>query len=121
MITLSFGFLKPENTDTGDVFFPAMETNIQKMNDHTHDGTNSAMVAKTREQITSGQWQTSPVPVALYYFDGTIPSGLTFDTTVMIFTDVATGSVVPLDLQKTSDTTYSVYTNNPTDYWVLFL
>lgn len=121
MITLSFGFLKPENTDTGDVFFPAMETNMQKLNDHTHDGQNSARISQNRQQLTAGSWQSPPVPVALYYFEGTLPDGLTFDNTVMIFTDFLNGSVVTLDLQKTSDTTYTVYTNNPIDYWILFL
>ena len=35
---LSKGYLKPGNPTTGDLWFPAMETNIQLMNDHVHDG-----------------------------------------------------------------------------------
>lgn len=45
MEILSYGYKKPVNGDTGDVFFPALEENIQKQNDHTHDGVNSAFIA----------------------------------------------------------------------------
>lgn len=45
MITLSYGFEKPVNGDTGDVFFPALERDIQRLNDHTHDGVNSPFIS----------------------------------------------------------------------------
>lgn len=45
MITLSYGYEKPQNGDTGDVFFPALERDIQRLNDHTHDGVNSPFIS----------------------------------------------------------------------------
>lgn len=61
MLTLSYGFKKPETGDRGSVWFPAMETNMQNLNDHNHNGTNSALIAvnafaKPSSTITSGQW-----------------------------------------------------------------
>jgi hypothetical protein len=45
MITLTFGVLKPENGDKGSVFFPALEDNLQQLNDHDHDGLNSSKIS----------------------------------------------------------------------------
>src|SRR4051812_14800351 len=47
MQTLSKGFKKPESGDDGSVWFPAMEDNIQQLNDHTHDGANSQKLSAT--------------------------------------------------------------------------
>jgi hypothetical protein len=44
MITLSYGFKKPELKDLGPVVFPALEDNWQQVNDHDHDGLNSAKI-----------------------------------------------------------------------------
>lgn len=121
MELLSYGFQKPEDNDTGDILFPALQENWQKVNDHTHDGVNSARVAKERLQITAGNWNSAPVPLAPYTTTIQLPEGMTFDNTVIIVTDFVTGQVVPLDTEKTSDTDCTLYTNNPTDYWVLFL
>lgn len=121
METLSYGYKKPENGDTGDVILPSYQENVQKMNDHTHDGQNSARVQQTRQQLTAGSWQSFPVPLQPYYAELNMPDGMTFDNTVIIFTDFVNGSVVPLDVVKTGDTTFTVYSNNPTDYWILFL
>ena len=42
MQTLTYGFKKPETNDRGPTVFPALEANIQQLNDHNHDGANSA-------------------------------------------------------------------------------
>ena len=44
MLTLSHGYEKPETGDKGSVFFPALEDNIQKLNDHNHNGLNSELL-----------------------------------------------------------------------------
>ena len=41
MIVLSNGYKLPETGDFGDVWFPALEDNIQRINTHNHDGTDS--------------------------------------------------------------------------------
>jgi hypothetical protein len=45
MLTLSYGFKKPQVPDQGGVVFPALEANWQQVNDHNHDGVNSALIA----------------------------------------------------------------------------
>jgi hypothetical protein len=45
MNILSFGFNQPELTDQGYIVFPALEANWQKVNDHNHDGLNSAKIS----------------------------------------------------------------------------
>ena len=45
MKVLSHGVYKPEAGDTGDVFFPRMEDNMQHLNDHTHNGVDSPYIA----------------------------------------------------------------------------
>jgi hypothetical protein len=45
MLPLSYGFQKPEVTDQGGIVFPALEANWQQVNDHNHDGVNSALIA----------------------------------------------------------------------------
>lgn len=52
MDVLSYGYKKPQDGDTGDVFFPAIEDNIQRVNDHTHDGVNSAFIASQSPSAT---------------------------------------------------------------------
>ena len=45
MQTLTYGFKKPQVTDKGPVVFPALEANWQQVNDHNHDGANSALIS----------------------------------------------------------------------------
>lgn len=47
MLTLSFGYKLPETGDKGDVFFPALEDNIVRLNGHDHDGVNSSVLPST--------------------------------------------------------------------------
>ena len=41
MITLSNGYQLPEDGDRGNVFWDGLEGNIQRLNDHKHDGADS--------------------------------------------------------------------------------
>lgn len=45
MQTLTYGFKKPQVTDQGSIVFPALESNWQQVNDHNHDGVNSALLS----------------------------------------------------------------------------
>jgi len=51
---------KPQNADTGDVWFPALELDIQKVNDHTHDGSDGAQLAVISQNILSAAWIAAP-------------------------------------------------------------
>ncbi len=42
MQTLTYGFQLPEDQDKGPIVFPALEQNIQQLNDHSHNGIDSA-------------------------------------------------------------------------------
>lgn len=66
MIQLSYGFWKPEDNDTGDVFFPKMADNVQQTNDHNHDGVNSPFIS-------------TQAPSAMANFRSPSPSGATVD------------------------------------------
>ena len=57
MRTLSNGYQQPETGDLGGEFFPALEQNIQRTNDHSHDGLNS-------NRLDSASFVVLTVPVA---------------------------------------------------------
>lgn len=63
MLTLTFGYKKPQTGDRGSVFWPALEDDIQQLNDHTHNGVNSAnitsaAVTAVTQTFASGAWTT---------------------------------------------------------------
>ena len=62
--TLSFGYQKPIRGEKGDPVFDALESNIDQLNSHKHNGTNSDRVDSynmTRSQVavTSAGWSAS--------------------------------------------------------------
>lgn len=109
MLTLSYGYLKPELDDTGDVWMTAMETNIQAFNDHTHNGTNSAIIPVTTQAISSGSWVATSG--GTYRQLVTLPGALLFDG-LSIEMRLSTGHVVYPTIEKVSSTTYYVYIND---------
>lgn len=120
MITLSYGFQKPQTGDKGSVFFLALEGNTQKLNDHTHNGTNSAKLsaagsAAVIQAISSAGWvaqgggtfrQLVTLPAAL------TTAGGTYDDFSIQMRNASTGSIMYLHVIKTSATTYYVYIND---------
>lgn len=113
MITLSFGFLKPQPGDTGDVFFQAMEQNMQQLNDHTHDGANSALLALSQQSILSANWVAAPIGGGLYRQAITVPVGFQYDTCVVTF-KLSTGEVLYPSVERINATSYYVYVNDNT-------
>ena len=82
MITLSYGYLKPESGDKGNVFFPALEDDIQQLNDHTHDGITSAKLTSqsiigVSDTILAAGWVL--VSGGTYRQVVTTPPSVTFD------------------------------------------
>lgn len=120
--TLSYGFQKPQTGDRGSVFWPILEADIQQLNDHTHNGTNSsrlnkASISSVLDTATSGSWgnavgglyrQTITLPLAI------TAAGGTFDDYVPTFRDQATDRQLFLQTQKVSSSTYYVYCNDNT-------
>lgn len=117
MLTLSYGFKKPEANDKGSIVFPALEANIQQLNDHDHNGTNSkkissASILPVTQSISSVGW------VALggghYKQTVTLPGALTFDSIQIEFQDVASGGRLFLSVQKVAASQYDVFTSDNT-------
>lgn len=81
--TLSYGYVKPVTTDLGSVFFPAIEADIQQLNDHVHDGTTSAKIGTTTTiSSSSGSWVTVANRHKTYTV--TVPNAANATTSVMV-------------------------------------
>lgn len=110
MLTLSYGFKKPQTNDRGPVVFPALEANWQQVNDHTHNGTNSAPInsadlEKTTQTLLAANW--SLLSGGHYTQTATLPGGLQFDAVTIHFRNSAGDEVYP-SVAKVSATQYSV-------------
>lgn len=112
MITLPFGLKKPQSGDRGAVVFPAMEDNIDRLDGHTHNGTDSAPIPGS--SITAG---TTSIPAGSWVSLGgghyrqsvTVPAGYTFDSQT-ISIRLSTGDYIYPTIEKISATQFWVYT-----------
>lgn len=50
--TLTFGLVRPDTGDKGNVWFPALEDNITQLDAHTHDGVTSPQIPSSSIQPT---------------------------------------------------------------------
>lgn len=115
MQTLSNGYLLPETGDRGNTFFPALESNIQRLNDHSHNGSDSEKL--TAEAITALIDSSSLIPAnwsvqpnGLYRAPVTMPGSLLFDTTSI---ELRTNNkVLYADIEKITANTFYVYVND---------
>lgn len=111
MLVLSYGYKKPQSGDKGSVFFPALEFDIQRLNDHTHDGLNSSLLSSSSikdftQDILAINWVSfGPGYRQLV----TIPGGLQYDDYYMAIKDSTTGTQIYTTIQKVSATTFYVY------------
>lgn len=114
--TLSYGYIQPENGDKGSTWFPALNDNIQQLNDHTHNGVNSAPLPSTA--ITGG---SVAIPAASwvvdvtgrYKQDVTVPTGYNMsDYAITIY--FSTGELIVPSITKLTGTTFRVFTNDNT-------
>lgn len=113
MTTLSMGYQKPANTDTGDIFFPAMAANIQLLNDHTHDGVTSKLLSSTTQSILAASWAAAPIGGGVFRQLMTVPAGFSFDQCEVWFR-LSTGQNVYPSVERQSSTTYYIYVNDNT-------
>jgi len=118
--TLSNGYILPANGDLGDVFWPALEANIQRVNDHNHDGTNSSRLA-----ATSVETVTEAIPAATFTLVGSqyratvdLPGSGLIENVHVTFRDPTTQAQVLLHYEKISTTQFYVFTNFVQDYEV---
>ena len=115
MLTLSYGVKKPQDGDKGSVFFPALEDDLQQLNDHDHDGVDSALISSTNisvvtQSITAGSW--SATSNGLYRQLVTVPNSKLYDSFVIVFKNTSSKAQMFLEVEKVSSTTYYVYIND---------
>lgn len=115
MQTLSHGYKKPATPDTGDGFFPALEQDIQLLNDHTHNGTDGALLAVATQAIASAGWQAGVG--GLYFQDITMTAPYAYDTTQIEFR-MSTGEALFPTVVRSSANVYRIYSNDNTKSFV---
>ena len=114
-VVLSFGYIKNQSGDKGSVFWPDLEFNIQRINDHSHNGVNSTRLDSTSiDPIT----QTVPNTGWASLGDGnfkqtiTVLAGVNLYKKVPIIFDALTTKLLNLSCHITSASTYDVWTND---------
>lgn len=120
--TLSYGYVKPATGDRGSTFFPALEDDIQQLNDHTHNGVDSAFLtpisfAKFTSEITSAGWGSDGS--GNYSQSITVPAGISGAATyndVKYFTitirETITNDVYILQQERIDSTHWRVRCND---------
>lgn len=118
-ITLSYGYKKPQTGDKGSTFFPDLEADIQQLNDHAHNGSNSARIPSTNISavtvaIASGAaWVLESS--GKYYQEVLIPNDANYDD-VFVMVKNAAGEQMFLDVKPVSGNAkkFKVYSNDNT-------
>lgn len=125
---LTYGYVKPATGDRGTSLFTLLETDIQQLNDHAHNGVDSAFLPPSSIQHFS-----STIAAAQWSSDGggnyskvvTVPAGisgaatyndvLTYNIICKINTAGATyGDVIYPQIERESATTFTVRVNDNT-------
>lgn len=123
MIILSKGYKKPQTGDFGDVWFPALEDNIDLQNSHKHDGVDGEKISAL-DLVAS----TATVLAASFADQGngyhratvTVPGGGLVDNYVIAVKDPTTKDPVLLKMEKFSSTQFYLYTNFVQNFEVYF-
>jgi len=117
MLTLTYGYKKPETNDLGPVVFPALEDNIDRLNSHNHDGSNSSKIPTSSlthatQSIPAGSWAL--VAGGLYKQTVTLAASLNFDNLSLQFR-LSSGDLVYPTVVRVSTSQYDIYLNDNTE------
>ena len=130
MLLLTKGYYKPEANDpsegaAGVGWFNSMAENMQRLNDHNHDGVNSqalstAAISRYTSTVLPADWVNDGG--GNYHADVTVPAGISgavaplndVDSYVMNFIIAATGERILPTITKLTSTTFRVAQNDPT-------
>ena len=116
MITLSYGYKKPEAGDLASVWMTALTDNVTRMNGHSHDGSDStlltpAAVTKFSSTVSSASWGS--LGGGNYSQTVTVPAQVTeinnYDVMVYV---TSTGERIFPRIIRASATTYTIYVND---------
>lgn len=126
MQTLSKGYKKPQTGDFGSGasgWFPAMEDNIDQLNDHEHDGVDGFQIKSSNldgqiVSVLSGAF----VDQGDGYWRATVnsPGGVNINKIQATMRDATTREVMYGKVIRASNTAVYVYLNIATDIEVLF-
>jgi hypothetical protein len=113
--TLSFGYTKPQDGDKGQQLFDALEANWQQVNDHNHEGTNSAKLGSaalnhTSQALANSNW--SSVGNGIFRQVVSTVGGLSYENYEVVFRNSANGDRLFLDTEKISTSQFYVYCND---------
>ncbi len=117
MLTLTYGYKKPETNDRGNIFFVPLAADIQQLNDHFHNGVDSALIPgssiiKPTTSILAVGW--SATSGGRYRQEITLPTGFLFASAIIRFITAA-GNVAELTTELGSAANkYYVYVNDNT-------
>ncbi len=124
--TLTNGYKNPETGDLSSSWFADLNYDIERLNGHTHDGTdgefiNAKHITKSSATIAAASWGAD-LGGSSYKQTITVPAGFSFnDTTLkfMISGGAFDGTVIYPSIIKMSATTYEVYINDNTQTLVV--
>jgi len=124
MLTLSYGYKKPQAGDRGSLWFPALEDDIQQMNDHSHDGVTSAFisgsnVSSANVAVPAGSWGAEIKP-GVYRQLIAMPSGFSFDNCISQVKNDTSGHPVNLTIERVSAASFYIYTGVPTESYKVY-
>ena len=124
MVILSNGFKLPETGDFGDVWFPALEDNIQRTNDHDHDGNNSnKLQSSSIEGIVQSIISANFSPSGSEFVAAVTLAGgnVDIDKKHVIFRDPTTKEPVYLRYEKVSNIQINVFSSYVGNFEVLII
>lgn len=115
--TLSYGYKIPASGESGTAVFTILEDDITRLNSHSHNGTDSALLSRTAivgtsQTISSSSWSANGA-TGHYRQAVTLPAGFSYDTVTISFRTTAGDVIIPT-VEKISATQYYVYTIDST-------
>ena len=113
-LTTGLKLQKVEDSDDVSVFNPALKGNIQKINDHTHDGINSPKTAGTVQSIPAGGY--SDLGGGNHRKTISMPTGISYDDVAVQIKD-ATGERTYPTIEKVTSGTWNLTVNDPTQVY----
>lgn len=121
--TLSYGYIQPQNGDKGSTWFPALNDNIQQLNDHSHDGVTSAKISASNVltgsvSIPAASWVLDVT--GRYRQDVTVPTGFNMNDYSIMF-KLSTGEIIQPSITKLSDSSFRIFgIDNTLSYTAVF-
>lgn len=109
MQNLTRGIKKPENSDSGSEWFPAVATNFSRLSEAVNVTAQTALAASWVATSGGTYRQLVTIPTSLT----NSPHSLTFDT-LALEVRLSDGSVIHPTIEKVSSTTFYIYINDNT-------